>query len=84
MSYLNTGNSYVNVGGKRIAYREVAAGRSALPLVMLVHLAANMDNWDSALIDALAQSRHSRPRGTLSSSAELFEAGGSARIQATW
>lgn len=29
VSYLTTGNSYVDVGGRRIAYRELAAGRSA-------------------------------------------------------
>ena len=58
MSYLDTGNSYADVDGKRIAYRELSVGRTALPLVMLVHLAANMDNWDPKLVDALARNRH--------------------------
>jgi pimeloyl-ACP methyl ester carboxylesterase len=58
VSYLDTGNFYADVDGKRIAYRELSVGRTALPLVMLVHLAANMDNWGPKLIDALARNRH--------------------------
>lgn len=36
----------------------MSAGASRLPLVMLVHLAANLDNWDPRTVDQLAQSRH--------------------------
>ena len=36
----------------------MSAGASRLPLVMLVHLAANLDNWDPSTVDQLAQSRH--------------------------
>lgn len=50
MSYLETGNSFITVNGNRIAYRELSKGKSEIPLVMLVHLAANMDNWDPKLI----------------------------------
>ena len=37
------------------AYRE--AGDSAVPLVLLQHFRGNLDNWDPALIDALAAER---------------------------
>ena len=58
MSYLETGNSFITVNGNRIAYRELSKGKSEIPLVMLVHLAANMDNWDPKLIDILAEKQH--------------------------
>ena len=58
MSYLKTGNSFITVNGNRIAYRELLKGKSEVPLVMLVHLAANMDNWDPKLIDILAEKQH--------------------------
>lgn len=58
MPYLQTGNSYINVNGMSIAYRELSKGKSELPLVMLVHLAANMDNWDPALVDDLSKHQH--------------------------
>jgi pimeloyl-ACP methyl ester carboxylesterase len=37
------------------AYRDV--GSSAVPLVLLQHFRGNLDNWDPALIDALASHR---------------------------
>ena len=58
MSYLTTPTSFITVDGTQIAYREMSAGASCLPLVMLVHLAANLDNWDPRTVDQLAQSRH--------------------------
>ena len=42
----------------KIAYRELGQGKSQYPLVMLVHLAATMDNWDPKLIDNLAEKNH--------------------------
>lgn len=57
LSYITTKNRFIEVNKQQIAYRilnEPAAGK---PLVMLTHLAATMDNWDSKLIDLLAQSR---------------------------
>ena len=41
------------------AYRDVGSG--TVPLVLLQHFRGNLDNWDPALIDALA-SRSSRRR----------------------
>lgn len=51
MSYITTKNSYINVEGKQIAYRELGKGNSKMPLVLLVHLAAAMDNWEPMLVD---------------------------------
>jgi pimeloyl-ACP methyl ester carboxylesterase len=40
------------------AYRDTGGGREgALPLVLLQHFRGNLDSWDPALIDALAQNR---------------------------
>ena len=41
--------------GIEYAYRDVGAGD--VPLVLLQHFRGNLDNWDPALIDALAASR---------------------------
>jgi pimeloyl-ACP methyl ester carboxylesterase len=59
-----TGTSYSELANQRMpaengveyAYREMAAG--SVPLVLLQHFRGNLDNWDPALIDALATSRH--------------------------
>ena len=39
------------------AYRDTGGGDSAVPLVLLQHFRGNLDNWDPALIDALARTR---------------------------
>ncbi|MFD7834489.1 alpha/beta fold hydrolase [Streptomyces sp. NPDC059761] len=41
--------------GIEYAYREV--GEGDVPLVLLMHFRGNLDNWDPALVDALAQNR---------------------------
>lgn len=58
MAYLETKNQYMTVKGMKIAYREIGKGKSERPLVMLVHLAATMDNWDPKLIDLLTKQQH--------------------------
>lgn len=58
MPYIETKNQYITVEGLKIAYRELSKGKSQYPLVMLVHLAATMDNWDPKLIDSLAKKNH--------------------------
>ena len=58
MSYIRTKTNYITVQGNRIAYRELGNGNSNVPLVMLVHLAATLDNWDPKLIDLLAKQQH--------------------------
>ena len=58
MSYITTANQYITVGGNQIAYRELSKGKSEIPLVMLVHLAAVLDNWDPKLLDLIAEKHH--------------------------
>ncbi|MCS4486888.1 alpha/beta fold hydrolase [Staphylococcus americanisciuri] len=58
MSYITTKNIYVTVDGAEIAYRELGEGKSELPLVMLVHLGATLDNWDPKLLDLIAEKQH--------------------------
>jgi pimeloyl-ACP methyl ester carboxylesterase len=43
------------VNGIDYAYRD--AGEGPVPLVLLQHFRGNLDNWDPALVDALASSR---------------------------
>jgi pimeloyl-ACP methyl ester carboxylesterase len=42
--------------GIEYAYRQL--GKGDVPLVLLQHFRGNLDNWDPALIDALAADRH--------------------------
>jgi pimeloyl-ACP methyl ester carboxylesterase len=39
------------------AYRDTGGGEGGVPLVLLQHFRGNLDNWDPALIDALASTR---------------------------
>jgi pimeloyl-ACP methyl ester carboxylesterase len=43
--------------GVDYAYRDTGGGADGLPLVLLQHFRGNLDNWDPALIDALAPAR---------------------------
>jgi pimeloyl-ACP methyl ester carboxylesterase len=43
--------------GGEYAYRDTRSYPSEVPLVLLQHFRGNLDNWDPALIDALASSR---------------------------
>jgi pimeloyl-ACP methyl ester carboxylesterase len=43
--------------GAEFAYRDLGDGGSEAPLVLLNHFRGNLDNWDPALVDALAVSR---------------------------
>ena len=38
-------------------YRDSGGGEGTVPLVLLQHFRGNLDNWDPALIDALALAR---------------------------
>src|SRR5271163_3152535 len=44
--------------GVTYSYRRIGTSNSAQPLVLLQHFRGNLDNWDPALIDALATLRH--------------------------
>ena len=53
-SYTTTQTQTVSAAnGIEYAYR--SAGADATPLVLLQHFRGNLDNWDPALIDALAR-----------------------------
>jgi len=43
--------------GVDYAYRDTVGGEATVPLVLLQHFRGNLDNWDPALIDALAPDR---------------------------
>lgn len=47
----NTNNNFTDVNGHQIAWRSTGTGQ---PLLMLNRFRASMDDWDPALIDALA------------------------------
>ena len=54
--YMSAPNRVLSAAnGVDYAYREVGEGTS--PLVLLQHFRGNLDNWDPALIDALATDR---------------------------
>jgi pimeloyl-ACP methyl ester carboxylesterase len=55
-AYSSLPNKLVSAAnGVDYAYRD--AGEGAVPLVLLQHFRGNLDNWDPALIDALASAR---------------------------
>jgi len=56
INYLTTPNKFVDVGGIKYAYR-ILGKKSNYPLVLLQHFRGSMDNWDPALINALASLR---------------------------
>jgi pimeloyl-ACP methyl ester carboxylesterase len=56
VSYADTSTQRVTAGNAvEYAYRDV--GEGGLPLVLLQHFRGNLDNWDPALVDALAADR---------------------------
>jgi pimeloyl-ACP methyl ester carboxylesterase len=54
-AYSEAPNKFITASGIDYAYRDVGDG--AVPVVLLQHFRGNLDNWDPALIDALASSR---------------------------
>jgi pimeloyl-ACP methyl ester carboxylesterase len=55
-SYISAENRRIEAAnGIRFAYRDVGSGE--VPLVLFQHFRGNLENWDSALIDALTQNR---------------------------
>jgi pimeloyl-ACP methyl ester carboxylesterase len=56
--YSELANELVSAAnGVDCAYRDTGGGEDGLPLVLLQHFRGNLDNWDPALIDALAPAR---------------------------
>lgn len=56
-SYRDAPTRSVSAAGVEFAYRELGS-KGEVPVVFLVHLAANLDNWDPALIDPIAAHHH--------------------------
>src|SRR5580698_2076980 len=57
-SYQDSATSTATGGnGVTYSYRRIGTSSSARPLVLLQHFRGNLDNWDPALIDALAAHR---------------------------
>ncbi len=50
-------NTVRAANGVSYAYRDTGGHDAIAPLVLLQHFRGNLDNWDPALIDALAESR---------------------------
>ncbi len=56
--YSGLGNELVSTAnGVDYAYRDTGGAEGTVPLVLLQHFRGNLDNWDPALIDALAAAR---------------------------
>jgi pimeloyl-ACP methyl ester carboxylesterase len=55
--YIDAANQFIMVGGTRFAYRELGP-RGGVPLVLLNHWAAVLDNFDPAIVDGLAGRHH--------------------------
>lgn len=56
-AYKDAPTRTVTTGGVTYAYRELGP-KGGTPVVFLVHLAANLDNWDPRIIDPIAAGRH--------------------------
>ena len=58
MGYSDLRNEMVSAAnGFDYAYRDTGGSEATVPLVMLQHFRGNLDSWDPALIDTLAQAR---------------------------
>lgn len=56
-SYAHAPARTVTVGRDTFAYRELGP-KGGVPVVLFVHLAATLDNWDPRIVDPLAAHRH--------------------------
>ena len=48
----------VSAGGVDFAYRELGQNNGGTPVILLVHLAAVLDNWDPRVVDGIAAKHH--------------------------
>ncbi|PBC43561.1 alpha/beta hydrolase [Rhodococcus sp. ACPA4] len=56
-SYAKARTRTVTAGDVTYAYRELGP-KGGIPVVFFVHLAANLDNWDPRIVDAIAKDHH--------------------------
>src|SRR5947207_11620221 len=57
VTWKDTPTKHLNVGGVTFAYRELGAD-AGVPLVLLHHLTAVLDDWDPRVVDGLAPKHH--------------------------
>jgi pimeloyl-ACP methyl ester carboxylesterase len=55
-THLTAPTQYIQVNNNKLAYRRFGGG-NGLPLVFFQHFTGTMDNWDPAVMDALAKDR---------------------------
>ncbi|MEU5340452.1 MULTISPECIES: alpha/beta hydrolase [unclassified Streptomyces] len=55
-SYKSAPTHSVSVRGEDFAYREIGS-EDGVPLILLIHLAGTLDNWDPRVVDGLAARR---------------------------
>ena len=56
-SYKHAPTRTVSAGGVNFAYRELGP-KTGVPVILFVHLAATLDNWDPRIIDPIAKEHH--------------------------
>lgn len=56
-SYKDAPTRTITAGGVTYAYRELGP-KGGIPVVFIVHLAANLDNWDPRIVDPIARDHH--------------------------
>ena len=56
-NYIDAANQFISVNGTRLAYRELGP-RGGVPLVLLNHWGAVLDNFDPRIVDGLAATHH--------------------------
>ena len=56
--WANVPTQSITAGGVDFAYRELGRQHGGTPVVLLVHLAAVLDNWDPRIVDGLAARHH--------------------------
>lgn len=57
-TWTNVPTQSITAGGLDFAYRELGQQHGGTPVVLLVHLAAVLDNWDPRIVDGLAARHH--------------------------
>jgi pimeloyl-ACP methyl ester carboxylesterase len=56
-SYKDAATRTVTAGGVDFAYRELGQ-KAGTPVILLTHVAANLDNWDPRVVDGIAAKHH--------------------------
>lgn len=57
-TWKNVATQTITADGVSFAYRELGKQNGGTPVVLLVHLAAVLDNWDPRIVDGIAAKHH--------------------------